>query len=248
MIAQLRSELRKMRTTRTNLGLFLGMIGLILLTILVGGLTSDRFDLSEVDSQKELFGNGTVASVFVALIGIMAMTSEFRHGTIRATFVFTPVRNRVVAAKVLASLLMGIAFGAFGQALAFGAGYAVIRGKGVEFALGAGDVRLIVLGTIGMSALWAAIGVGVGAVVRNQVFAILGLSVWAFLVENVLTNFLPGVARYAPGSASSAMTGDTTGLGSMHLLTPAAGVLLLTAYAAAFTLAGAVVTNRRDVG
>ena len=44
----------------------------------------------------------------------MAMTSEFRHGTIRATFLFTPARTRVVAAKALASFLVGIGFGALG--------------------------------------------------------------------------------------------------------------------------------------
>ena len=34
-----------------------------------------------------------------------------------------------------------------------------------------------------MSALWAAVGVGLGALVRNQVFAIVGLFAWVFVVE-----------------------------------------------------------------
>jgi ABC-2 type transport system permease protein len=56
-------------------------------------------------------------------------------------------------------------------------------------------------GTVVMSALWAALGVGLGAVVRNQVLAIVGLFAWVFVVEILLFQYLPGVGRYAPGAA-----------------------------------------------
>lgn len=247
MTAQLRSELRKMVTTRTNLGLFLGLVAVILLFVLVGGLTLDDDAIRDVVNQKELMGTGTNASIFAALIGILAMTSEFRHGTIRATFLFTPARGRVVTAKVLASLIVGTLFGAIGQILAFGVGLAVIRARGAELLLGGPDIRLLFLGTIGLSALWAALGVGIGAIVRNQVFAIVGLSVWAFIVEVILFQFAPGVGRYGPGAAGRAMTGDTAGASSVHLLTAPAGTLLLAGYAALIVLAGVLITNRRDV-
>ena len=84
MIAQLRSELRKMATTRTNLGLLLGLVALILFGVIAGSFGSEA-DLSLAKNQRELIGNGTFAAVFAALIGVMAMTSEFRHGTICAT-------------------------------------------------------------------------------------------------------------------------------------------------------------------
>ena len=119
MIAQLRSELRKMATTRTNLGLLLGLVALILFGVIAGSFGSES-DLSLLENQRELIGNGSFAAVFAAMIGVMAMTSEFRHGTIRATFVFTPARTLVVAAKVLASILVGIGFGALGAGLALG--------------------------------------------------------------------------------------------------------------------------------
>jgi hypothetical protein len=89
VIAQLRSELRKMATTRTNLGLLIGRVALILFGVIAGSFGSEA-DLSLAENQRELIGNGTFAAVFAALIGVMAMTSEFRHGTICATFVFTP--------------------------------------------------------------------------------------------------------------------------------------------------------------
>jgi ABC-2 type transport system permease protein len=235
-----------MRTTRTNLGLLLGLVALVLFGVIAGAFSSES-DLSLPENQRELIGNGTFGAVFAALIGVMAMSSEFRHGTIRATFVFTPARIRVVAAKVVASFLAGVGFGALGAGLGLGSGAAVIRARGFDLLIDAGDVRRLVLGTIVMSALWAALGVGIGAVLRNQVLAIVGLFVWVFVVEILIFQYLPGVGRYAPGAAGTAMTGDTVGDSSVHLLSAPVGGALLAGYAAAFVLAGALVTSRRDV-
>lgn len=246
MIAQLRAELRKMATTRTNVGLFLGMIALILFGVIAGAF-GEEADLAQLINQRELVGNGSFAAVFAAMIGVMAMTSEFRHGTIRATFVFTPARGRVVSAKVLASLIVGIAFGALGAGIALGTGTAMIRARGYDVLLDSGDVRSLLVGGIVMSALWAALGVGLGALVRNQVAAIVGLFAWVFVVEILVFQYLPGLGRYAPGAAGTAMTGDILGDSSVHLLSPPVGGLLLAAYAAAFVLASMVMIKRRDV-
>ena len=208
MIAQLRSELRKMATTRTNLGLLVGLVALILFGVIAGSFGSEA-DLSLAENQRELIGNGTFAAVFAALIGVMAMTSEFRHGTICPTFVFTPARTRVVAAKVVASVSVGIGFGALGSSLALGAGAAMIRTRGFDVLIDSGDVRRLLMGTIVMSALWAAFGVGLGAVVRNQVLAIVGLFAWVFVVEILLFQYLPAGARYAPAAAGTRLARTT---------------------------------------
>ena len=243
---QLRSELRKMRTTRTNLGLVLGLAALVLFGVIAGSFSSEA-DLSLPENQRELVGNGTFAAVFAALIGVLAMTSEYRHGTIRATFLFTPARWRVVAAKVAASFVVGAGFGALGSGLGLGVGVAMIRVRGYGVLLDSGDVRALLGGTILMSALWAACGVGVGAVVRSQVLAIVGLCVWVFVVEILVFQYLPEVGRYAPGAAGTAMTGNTVGDSSVHLLSAPAGAGLLAAYAAAAVALGALVVRRRDV-
>jgi len=243
---QLRSELRKMRTTRTNLGLALSLVGLVLFGVIAGGLSSEA-ELSGVENQRELVGNGAFAALFAALVGVMAMTSEFRHGTIAATFVFTPARTVVVLAKVLASLLVGAALGVAGAALALGAGVLLIRIRGYEVLLGASDVRRLLVGTIVMSALWAALGVGLGALVRNQVAAIVGLCAWVFVVESIVLEYLPGLGRYAPAAAGTAMTGSAVGDPSADLLSGPVGAAVLAAYAAALLAAGAAAVSRRDV-
>ena len=129
MIDQLLAELRKMRSTRTNFGLLAGMVGLTLLTVLINGFVLTAAELQRHDDQHALLSAGTSGALFAALIGVMAITSEFRHGTIRSTFVVTPQRSRVIAAKVISSLLMGIGFGLAAIGLSFGVGYAILAGS-----------------------------------------------------------------------------------------------------------------------
>ena len=243
MTGQLLSELRKMRSTRTNLGLLGGMVGLVLLTVLLNGLIESDTQLLRPDNQHALLSAGTSGALFAALIGVMAITSEFRHGTIRPTFVVTPRRNRVIAAKVAASLLMGVAFGALAIGLSFGLGYAILRARGIPLALSTGHVTLLLLGSLGMTALWAALGVGLGTVVRNQVFSVIGLIVWVLVVDGLLRGLVPDVGRFTPSGASASLTADP----AVHLLAPAAGGVLLAAYAAALVGVGGLLVARRDV-
>ena len=235
-----------MRTTRTNVGLLLGLVALVLLGV-VGGSFGSTSELTLVEDQKEVIGNGAFAALFAAMIGVMAMTSEVRHGTIRATFVFTPERTRVVVAKVMASSLVGFVFGALGAGLALGAGVALIRARGFDVLVDSGDVGRLLFGTIVLSGLWAAFGVGLGALVRNQVLAIMTLVAWVFVVETLMVQYLPGAARYAPGVAGTAITGDTISGSSIDLLSAPVGAAVLAAYAAAFAVAGAGAVSRRDV-
>jgi ABC-2 type transport system permease protein len=243
MIDQLLSELRKMRSTRTNIGLLAGMLGLILLTVLVNGFALSAAELRGHDNQHTLLSAGTSGALFAALIGVMAITSEFRHGTIRSTFVITPDRSRVIAAKVVASLLMGIAFGLVAIGLSFGVGYSILAGRGIDFALDTNHVLLLVFGTLLMTALWAALGVGVGAVIRNQVFAVIGVIIWAFVIDNLLRALVPDVGRFTPVAASDSITAGFAD----YLLAPAAAGLLLIGYVVASLAAGAFLVAHRDV-
>ena len=118
MIAQVRAELLKVRSTRTTVGLLLGMVALILLFVLLTGLLSSVTSLSTTENQRQLLSIGALAGVFSALAGVLLVTSEYRYGTIRPTILFTPHRGRVLAAKLIAATLAGIAlWGAMGAGL-----------------------------------------------------------------------------------------------------------------------------------
>jgi ABC-2 type transport system permease protein len=243
MTAQLKAELLKIRSTRTTVGLVIGMLGLILLFSLLSGLLTKAPNLLSAEDQRGLLGVGSLSGIFSALAGIMLVTSEYRHGTIRPTFLFTPRRSRVIDAKLAAGLLAGILFGIVGEGLGFAIGYACLAGRGIDYALNAGQTTLLLLGTLVGVALWGALGVGIGAVVRNQVGAIIGLLAWGFIAENLLFAFVPSVGRFAPAHASDALIGLT----SKHLLPAAAGGAILLAWTIAFALTATALAARRDV-
>lgn len=243
MIAQANAELLKIRSTRTTIGIVLGMIALILLFSLLSGLVTKAPSLTSTEDQRGLLSVGSLAGVFSALAGIMLVTSEYRFGTIRPTFLFTPKRSRVIGAKLAAGLLAGLVFGLLGEGLGFAIGYATLSARGITYALNADQTTLLLLGTLAGVALWGALGVGIGVVVRNQVGAIIGLLAWGFIVENLLFAFVPSVGRFAPGQASNAFTGLTT----KHLLPAAAGGAILLAWTIAFAVAATGLAARRDV-
>jgi ABC-type transport system involved in multi-copper enzyme maturation permease subunit len=246
--AALRAELFKQRSTRTGLGLFAAMLALVLLVVLLHGfgLAGGNFDSSS-KQLTVLFGWGEVlGALFAALLGAMSITGEIRHGTIRSTFLVTPLRRRVVAAKVWASMLIGAGFGLVGGAVAAGVGMVALRARGIDVRLDAGDYALLVAGGAAATALWAAIGVGVGALVRNQVPVLVGLCAWLLFVENLLVGDIAGVGnvgRLLPGAAGKAISGQDPNT----LLAPAVGLLLLALYATAAAVAGCLATSHRDV-
>ena len=243
MTGQFRAELLKIRSTRTTAGVALGMIGIILLFSLLTGLLTKAPNLVAAGDQRNLLGVGDFAGVFSAPAGIMAVTSEYRYGTIRPTFLFTPRRTRVLAAKVAAGVLAGAVFGIAGGVLGFVTGYASLAGRGIDFALDGRQIALLLLSTIAGTALWGGIGVGLGAIVRNQVGAIIGLLAWGFVAENLIFGFLPGLGRFGPVHAEDGLIEFTTA----HLLGPAAGGLVLVAWAAALSSLGTALAIRRDV-
>jgi ABC-2 type transport system permease protein len=246
--AALRAELFKQRSTRTGLGLFGGMLVLVLFVVLLHGLGLAAGNFGSTSKQLTvLFGWGEVlGALFAALLGAMSITGEIRHGTIRPTFLVTPLRGRVVAAKVLASMLIGVGFGLVAGAVAAGVGTAALRARGIDVRLDAGDYALLVAGGAAATALWAAIGVGLGALVRNQVPTLVGLCAWLLFVENLLVGDVAGVGdvgKLLPGAAGKAISGQDPDA----LLAPAVGLVLLILYAAAAAVAGSLATSRRDV-
>ena len=90
---QLRAELLKIRSTRTTIGLLVGLVALALLFTILTCTLSPMSQLLTEQDQASLLSFGSIAGVFAALAGVMLFTSEYRFGTIRPTSLFNP--NRV---------------------------------------------------------------------------------------------------------------------------------------------------------
>ena len=242
MIGQLRSELLKQRPTETTLYLFLAMFGLVALVITMNVLGVGADDLAASAQQLQDFEAGSRAGMlFAGLAGAIAITAEIRYGTIRPTFLVTPRRGPVIAAKLAISALVGIVFGLLAEGLMAADASVALSARGIDNQLTGGDYLQLLAGGAAAAALWAVAGVGVGALVRNQVGALIGLCAWMFLVESTSESFVPDFGRLLPGGAGIALAGNSDAL-------PAAvGALLLILYAAAAAAAGWRATLRRDI-
>jgi hypothetical protein len=245
MSAQLRAELLKQRSTPTGAALLVSMLGLVLFAVLLHALT---LAAAGADSRAEqltmVFGWGeALGALFAALLGAVSITSEFRYGTIRPTFLITPQRGRPLAAKVRAGMLLGFAYGLVAAIAAAAAGGVALEARGIDIQLGAGDDALLLAGGAGAGALWGALGVGLGSLLRNQVATIAAICLWLLFVENLLVAFVPDFGRLMPGAAGAAFAGQDPAT----LLAPGIGAVLLALYSATTVATGWVATIRRDV-
>ena len=187
MSHQLRSELLKLRTTRTLALLLLTAAAMSLFGVSVEAMSRDLDALAAEETQRELFSSGvTIGVLFATLSGLLAVTSEFWYGTIRPTLIVEPRRRVVVAAKLAAAALAGSAFAVICVVLTFGAGVAVFAVRDVDVTLTGAHTLLLVAGPIVASIVSAVIGVAVGTLIRNQVGAIVALAAYALLVDAVL--------------------------------------------------------------
>lgn len=248
MIAQLRSELFKQRTTRTARILLASLLGVTLLVVCLHVFTIKAASLSQAVNQPKVFGWGTtIGALFASLAGAIGITAEFRHGTIRPTLLTNPDRTRVLLAKAAAAAIAGLIMGLLAAGLVAGIGSAGLSLRGIPITLGVGDFAQMIAGGAAGAAAWAVIGTGLGAMLRGQVAAVISLCVWLLLIENILIGNVPATGKYAPGAADGALAGLMPNAGTATLLAPVLGVLLLVGYAAALATAGRLAIERRDI-
>jgi ABC-2 type transport system permease protein len=244
MIGLIRAEVLKQRSTRTLLAVFAGMVVLVALVVGMHLLAPAAESLRDRDAQMKVFEVGTtIGALFAALLGALVVTAEFRYGTIRPTFVITPRRWPVIASKLLVAALLGVGFGLLAEGLMIGSAAWAFSARDVVSQITGSDYQRLLLGGAAAGALWAIIGVGVGNLVRNQAGSLVALFAWVFVVENLLRGFVPGFARFMPGSSALSLAGQTGG----RLLAPLVGGLALVAYAVVVGAAGWVAMMRRDV-
>jgi ABC-2 type transport system permease protein len=100
-----RVELRKMADTRAGFWL-LAIVGLIAVAAVVISLAAGEAD--DKDLATLLSTTVALSSILLPIVGILAVTSEWSQRTALTTFTLVPERWRVVAAKILAALMLGL--------------------------------------------------------------------------------------------------------------------------------------------
>lgn len=248
MRRELRTELVKQRTTRTFVAGVLAapVIGALVTVAVFGGSGRQGNDPLSTDSLALALGAPASVITFVALLlGVLGMTGEYRHGTITTTFLATPARSRVVMAKLAASALTGAVMAAL--CLAASALVAVPWLAAEDIAVQVdGRVGRVVVGLVASTPLFAALGVAIGALVRNQTGAITGVLVWLLALEGLVHDLFPRLdaLRWLPASVGRAVTVA----GAQHGRPDAAlAAVVFTLYVAAAAVLAARFTVRRDI-
>jgi ABC-type transport system involved in multi-copper enzyme maturation permease subunit len=191
------------------------------------------------------FAVSTNATVLFLILGIIGMTQEYRHRTATPTFLAEPRRWRVVVAKLVAYALIAVPFAVVVLAVDVLVVTIYAGARGATPSL-SGD-NLQVLFSAGLAlVVYALIGVGIGALLRNQVGAIVGGLVYLFVVEPVIRSIpaTSGAYKWMPGGGLEAMTATFQG---PDLLDAWEGGLLLVGYGLLAALLGTLLAVRRDV-
>lgn len=263
MNGAIRSEFRKIFTTRLWWGMAIGVV------VVGGGLAAVLGGLAgQGEGQNALPAldqPGMVTTVYTAglslaylltlAIGVMLIGAEYRHKTITATFLSTPRRVHVMLAKVVALLGIGAFYGVLFCLSSVGVGATVITLRGFDpFPAGEHVWRTLALSLLALG-LWALIGLGAGILISNQVAALLisigiawigqSLMSLAFLALHWTT-----ANELLPANATNAMvSGLSRGFSgeSVDQLSWWGGALVLAAYAAVLAGVGSFLTVRRDV-
>jgi len=249
--ALVRAELLKLRTVRLPLWLLVTALLLtalsVVVTVLTAGLEGNPLERDDPGLFATAVSSASGANIVVLILGILTLTQEYRFGTATPSFLVTPKRGRVVAAKMLAIALVGLLYALICSVVAVGLGAVLIPVRDGVVSWD-GQVFEVLAGVVLVTVLYGPIGIAVGALVRNQIAAVVGALAWMFIVEQLVIALWPEVGKWTPGGASTAILqlGDlATTRGD--LLPAWGGVVLLVAYAAVLSVVGAVSTLRRDL-
>lgn len=243
MSRALRAEMIKLRTTRTFLALVASAVALsLLVTVLITSIDTNftRDDL------RAIFGSTDTSGLFILLLGVIGMAGEWRHRTIANTVLSVPQRLRLLAAKALAYAAGGVLLSLAVNVAAIGIGSLILSGRGEE-TLPIADVLDIVWRNLLIAAYFGAIGVCVGALVRNPPVAIVLVLVMSFIVDPVLLGLAYDTWKFGPlGGAPSGVT-QVQPDDSQDLLPAGIALLVMAGWLAAFFAAAAATFTRRDL-
>jgi ABC-2 type transport system permease protein len=241
----IRSEFRKLTTLRAPWLLLAA--GPLITVAGVSGLVASGGNLHDPAMQSKAFSHVGLAAIVTLLFGILAVAGEYRHGTITDTYLSFPGRRTVIAAKLAVYGLVGAAAGLVSSITAVVVSAAWWASKAASFQLSTADTWRTLGGGLAANVAFAAIGVGLGALIRNLVGAVAAALAWIALVEGIVGQLLgAGLARWLPFYASESL--DRANLTTATGLLPQwGGLLVLLGYAAIFAAAGVLTTLNRDV-
>jgi ABC-2 type transport system permease protein len=250
----LRAELTKFVTLRTNLW---ALIAAAVVSIGVGavftaahlefwsGLSAE--ERAKIDAVQESFiGLAVFGLLGFAVIGALAMTSEYSSGTISSTLAAVPKRRHVLLAKTLVVGLVTLVFATVTAFAAFFPAQPILGQESLDVSISDSRVLFAVIGGGIYSTGAALIGLALGGILRRTAATLVAVTLvfsLATIVAQVQPESWSTYTKYLPHSAGLAVIAS---IDSSTLLSPLAGLIVLTGWAAAGLIAAAILFERRD--
>jgi ABC-2 type transport system permease protein len=201
----LRSEWTKLRSMRST---FWALAVTVVLGIGLGAVISaaTAHGYAKLSVSSKLSWDPTafsldgmaIASLAIAVLGVLCISSEYSSGMIRTSLIAVPKRGRVLAAKSLVFAVVTFVVGEVTSFAAFLVGQALISGHAPHAALGDPGVARAVVGAGLLLAALAVLSVAAGTLLRHPAAAIAAMVGVLFV--------LPGIAQALPGSWGNTVT------------------------------------------
>ena len=201
----LRSEWTKLRSVRSTFwALTVTVVLGVGLGAAISAATAHGYAKSSASSKLSwdptavsLDGIG-IATLAIAVLGVLFISSEYSSGMIRTSLIAVPRRGRVLAAKSLVFAVVTFVVGEVTSFTAFFVGQALISGHAPHAALGdPGVARAVVGAGLALTAL-AVLSVAAGALLRHPAAGIACMVAVLFV--------LPGIAQALPDSWRNPVT------------------------------------------
>ncbi len=260
-----RAELFKLRTTP---GPWVCVAVVVLLTGL--GVTTSfllaqhgvvHFTAPRSTTQlRRLMGAGYTAAIVMApVLGVLCITTEYRHRILTATLLVHPRRPDVLVAKVLGSAIWGLFMGVASFVMIAAMGIPLLVAEGGSVSSFLRQVGPVVPGMLAAYVLLAVYGMGIGTLVRNQIAGVILAIGLSLVLEPIVVAIFSNVAHmdvnFLPTRATQAIAGSLQARGAgggisgtVHaLLSWWLGAIALVLWGVGTTVIGYFTTFRRDV-
>jgi energy-coupling factor transporter ATP-binding protein EcfA2 len=250
----LRCEWTKLRTVRSTWWSLLAVLaGMIAIGLLICASIAARWDQlpeatrASFDPTLRSLSGLFAAQLATGVLGVLAITSEYATGMIRATLTAVPRRRTVLAAKAAVLTVLAFVVSTVACAAAFLVGQAILAAKGIGVSITSpGELRAVIGAGLYLTVL-ALLGLGLGAVLRHTTGAISAFT-GLVLILPLLVTPLPSpwghdITKYLPANAGQAILNIHPTPGS---LAPWTGFAVLCAWVLAALATAAWLINRRD--
>lgn len=257
----IKSEFRKLIYQRSTYGLILAAVAIAVLATALSPYAISQLGnqivmpLSSADNIDGIYAKALGSYMFIVIVGVLMMAGEFHHHTAVATFLSAPKRLNVLLAKLAVAAIAGAIIDLIATWVGIASG-AIALGFYPDAAQPHSYIFLNFSASAALTgAVLAVVGVGIGALIRNQNLAVTASLIWLFVVDRILALVWVEVGKYLPTGLITAMmnlkidvtTKTPIAVNTADYLDPIPAAFLLFGYGIVFAAVSLVFTLRRDI-